>query len=134
MPRFGMFVVGLVVLALAVTACGDTPPPSTSAEESQAAESPAESQAAESTAPSEAPLGEGRLADVQDRGHAHLRRQRRAGRLQLPGRGTGENAGFDVDFCRAVAAAVLGDPDAVEFRALDADQRGPPSRPARSTC
>src|SRR5688500_9624166 len=25
-------------------------------------------------------------------------------------------SGFDVDYCRAVAAAVLGDPDAVEYR------------------
>ncbi len=34
-------------------------------------------------------------------------------------------SGFDADYCRAVAAAVLGDPDAVEFRALTADDRGP---------
>ena len=33
--------------------------------------------------------------------------------------------GFDADFCRAIAAAVLGDPEAVEFRALSTDQRGP---------
>ncbi len=35
----------------------------------------------------------------------------------------GEFEGFDIDFCRAVAAAVLGDPDAVEFRPLTAEQR-----------
>ena len=68
MPRFGMSVVGLVVLALAVTACGDTPPPSTSEEDRRRPRAPRESQAAESTAPSEAPLGDGRLADVQERG------------------------------------------------------------------
>jgi general L-amino acid transport system substrate-binding protein len=39
--------------------------------------------------------------------------------------GTGEWSGFDVDFCRALAAAVVGDPEAVEFRALSADDRGP---------
>ena len=33
--------------------------------------------------------------------------------------------GFDVDFCRAMAAAVLGDPDAVRFVALDNNQRLP---------
>ncbi|HSM43860.1 MAG TPA: amino acid ABC transporter substrate-binding protein, partial [Acidimicrobiia bacterium] len=37
----------------------------------------------------------------------------------LPGFGIvdedGEYSGFDVDFCRAVAAGVLGDADAVEF-------------------
>jgi general L-amino acid transport system substrate-binding protein len=35
----------------------------------------------------------------------------------------GEYEGFDIDYCRAVAAAVLGDANAVEFRALTADQR-----------
>src|SRR5690606_14759804 len=45
----------------------------------------------------------------------------------LPGFGTtndaGEFTGFDVDMCRAVAAAILGDADAVEFRALTAAER-----------
>ncbi|MCF6302127.1 MAG: transporter substrate-binding domain-containing protein, partial [Devosiaceae bacterium] len=31
--------------------------------------------------------------------------------------------GFDVDICRAVAAATLGDPDLVEFRLLSGDSR-----------
>lgn len=35
----------------------------------------------------------------------------------------GEYEGFDVDFCRAVAAAVLGDATKVEFKPLAADQR-----------
>ena len=35
----------------------------------------------------------------------------------------GEYTGFDVDFCRAIAAAVLGDPEAVEFTDLTADTR-----------
>lgn len=35
----------------------------------------------------------------------------------------GEFSGFDVDYCRAIAAAVLGDPDAVEFTPLTAQQR-----------
>ena len=37
----------------------------------------------------------------------------------------GNNAGFDVDLCRAVAAAVLGDANAVEFVPLTAADRGP---------
>lgn len=45
----------------------------------------------------------------------------------LPGFGivddAGEYSGFDVDFCRAVAAGVLGDPDAVEYVPLTADAR-----------
>ena len=35
----------------------------------------------------------------------------------------GEYTGFDVDFCRAIAAAVLDDPQAVEFVDLTADTR-----------
>jgi general L-amino acid transport system substrate-binding protein len=35
----------------------------------------------------------------------------------------GEFQGFDIDFCRAVAAAVLGDANAVDFRELTAEQR-----------
>jgi general L-amino acid transport system substrate-binding protein len=45
----------------------------------------------------------------------------------LPGFGVvddaGEYSGFDIDFCRAVAAGVLGDADAVEFVPLTADAR-----------
>jgi general L-amino acid transport system substrate-binding protein len=45
----------------------------------------------------------------------------------LPGFGfvdeAGEYSGFDVDFCRAIAAAVLGDAGAVEFRPLTAQER-----------
>ena len=37
----------------------------------------------------------------------------------------GNTVGFDVDLCRAVAAAVLGNPDAVEFRPTTAAERGP---------
>src|SRR5574341_769042 len=47
----------------------------------------------------------------------------------LPGFSTldaaGQNAGFDVDFCRAVAVAIFNDPNAVEFIPLTADQRLP---------
>ncbi|MFV1999389.1 MAG: amino acid ABC transporter substrate-binding protein [Acidimicrobiia bacterium] len=35
----------------------------------------------------------------------------------------GSTTGFDADYCRAVAAAVLGDASAVEFRALTAAER-----------
>lgn len=37
----------------------------------------------------------------------------------------GNNIGFDIDLCRAVAAAVLGDPDAIEVVPLSAADRGP---------
>ncbi|MGB0561628.1 MAG: amino acid ABC transporter substrate-binding protein [Spirulinaceae cyanobacterium] len=35
----------------------------------------------------------------------------------------GNYAGIDVDICKAVAAAVLGDPEAVEYRRLDSTER-----------
>ena len=37
----------------------------------------------------------------------------------------GNTVGFDVDLCRAVAAAALGNPNAVEFRPTTAAERGP---------
>lgn len=64
----------------------------------------------------------GRLAAVQERGTLIC-----GGNDALPGfgivDGAGEFAGFDIDFCRAVAAGVLGDANAVEFIALTADAR-----------
>ena len=39
--------------------------------------------------------------------------------------------GFDIDFCRALAAAVLGDGDAVRFVPLNAEQRLPALRDGR---
>jgi len=38
----------------------------------------------------------------------------------------GRWSGFDVDFCRAVAAAVLGDPNLIEFRSLRGETRFAP--------
>ncbi len=46
---------------------------------------------------------------------------------QLPGFSyvdqEGKWSGFDVDFCRALAAAIFGDPDKVEYRPLTAKER-----------
>lgn len=62
------------------------------------------------------------LATVQDRGNIIC-----AVNGQLPGFSfldpDGNYAGFDVDFCRALAAAVFGDPDAVEFRPTNTQER-----------
>jgi general L-amino acid transport system substrate-binding protein len=62
------------------------------------------------------------LAEVQSRGSV------RCGVNEaVPGFGflnpDGTRSGFDIDFCRAVAAAVLGDPEAVEYVPLTAQQR-----------
>lgn len=37
--------------------------------------------------------------------------------------GQGEPEGFDIDFCRAFAAAIIGDPEAIELVPIDADNR-----------
>jgi general L-amino acid transport system substrate-binding protein len=61
---------------------------------------------------------------VKDRGKVVC-----AGRTDLLGFGylddDGNNIGFDIDLCRAVAAAVLGDADAVEIVPIPASDRGP---------
>ncbi|MBW3592684.1 MAG: amino acid ABC transporter substrate-binding protein [Actinobacteria bacterium] len=67
--------------------------------------------------------GEGNvLASVQERGTLNC-----GVNDAVPGFGVateeGEYEGFDIDFCRVVAAAVLGDADAVEFMPLTAEQR-----------
>jgi general L-amino acid transport system substrate-binding protein len=66
--------------------------------------------------------GGGLLAEVQDRGTL------RCGvNESVPGFGlvdeAGDHAGFDVEFCKVVAAAVLGDSEAVEYTSLDAETR-----------
>ncbi len=66
--------------------------------------------------------GDGLLAEVQARGSV------RCGINEaVPGFGfleaDGTRSGFDIDFCRAVAAAIFGDPEAVEFVPLTAQQR-----------
>ena len=52
-----------------------------------------------------------------------------ASRNDVPGYGyldpSGNNQGFDIDLCRAVAAAVLGDPNKIEIRLISAAERGP---------
>jgi general L-amino acid transport system substrate-binding protein len=127
MTRSGMPVIALILLALVVTACGDQAPsgePSQDATESTPAG--ASTAPEESAAASEAPQqpSEGRLALVQERGELIC-----GVNGELPGFSVlddnGDMQGFDADFCRAVAAAVLGDATAVEFRTLSADQRGP---------
>ena len=66
--------------------------------------------------------GGGLLAEVQDRGTLNC-----GVNEGVPGFGVvddqGDFAGFDVEFCQVVATAVLGDPDAVEYTPLSADDR-----------
>lgn len=65
-----------------------------------------------------------RLQAIQERGRVVC-----ANNDSLAGFGflddAGNTTGFDVDLCRAVAAAVLGNANAVEFRPTTAAERGP---------
>ena len=84
-------------------------------------------QAAEPEEPAammEAEDSSSRLETVKARGNVIC-----ASNNSLPGFGAidadGNTAGFDIDLCRAVAAAVLGNANAVEFRPTVAAERGP---------
>ena len=71
-----------------------------------------------------AQTGEGLLATVQDRGELIC-----GVNDAVPGFGfvesDGTNSGFDVDYCKAIALAVLGDAEAVQYVPLTADARLP---------
>ncbi len=71
-----------------------------------------------------APAVSSRLETVRSRGRLVC-----ASLNDTPGFGyvdeSGNSVGFDIDLCRAVAAGVLGDPDAVEIRLITAAERGP---------
>ncbi len=135
MKRYIKFVAGAMMLAgiVAAMACtGDEPtapapvaePTAPAAATAMPAEpTPTEAMAAE---PTEAmPMQAGnRLQTVMDRGHVIC-----ASRNDVPGYGfldaSGANVGFDIDLCRALAAAVLNDPSAIEIRLITAAERGP---------
>lgn len=101
----------LIVASFVLTACGATTTDSTSSDSAAVEVS--------------APAGGNEIFDrVIARGSLIC-----GGRTDLAGFGyldeNGRNSGFDADLCRAVAAAVLGDADAVEFVPLTAADRGP---------
>jgi general L-amino acid transport system substrate-binding protein len=134
--RWTIFVIGMVIGWLVLAACAaatETAPAveEPAVEEAAAEEPAAEEAAAEEPAAEEAAAEEpavqaegGTLAEVQARGVLKC-----GVNAELPGFGVidadGNNQGFDVDFCKAIAAAVLGDASAVEYIPLNADQRLP---------
>ena len=143
MSRFTKYLAGgaVILLLVAALACRSEPEPvptaapaqPTAAAMQQEPTAMVEPTAAmmEATSPPAAPTEamavgaqEGRLAAVKSRGQLVC-----ASNNSLAGFGyvddAGNTVGFDIDLCRAVAAAVLGDADAVEYRPTTAAERGP---------
>ena len=140
MNRYFKYISGaaLLVVVFAAFACNDEESPAPtpggveptaamqSTEPAMTATEPAEATAMPggSEATSGNNQGTSRLATVQDRGTVIC-----ASNNGLAGFGfiddNGNTRGFDIDLCRAVAAAVLGDANAVEFRPTTASERGP---------
>jgi general L-amino acid transport system substrate-binding protein len=109
------FVGLLAAVSLVVAACSD--------DDSDGAEADAEEEAAaEEEAPTATDDDAGLLDEVRDRGTL------RCGVNEtVPGFGLiddeGNYTGFDIEFCKVVAAAVLGDAEAVEYTSLDTETR-----------
>ena len=115
-------IVGLALLLAVGIACGDG---LTEEDVETRAQELADQMVAEMDPGDAAPVvSDERLAAIQDRGKVIC-----ASRNDVPGYGSldasGNNVGFDIDLCRAVAAAVLGDPNAIEIRLITAAERGP---------
>jgi len=107
--RVGRLVALVAVLALAAAACSDDD----SGDDDEDA-APEETNGGGGG-------GDGVVADIQERGTLNC-----GINDSVPGFGfeTDEGfAGFDIDYCQAVAAAVLGDPEAVEYLPLTPEQR-----------
>ena len=103
--RYGLVVPSILILLLMlVVACG--------------------SDGGDADHTSTAPATSDRLQVGKDRGNLIC-----ASRNDVPGYGSldasGNNVGFDIDLCRAVATAVLGDSSAIEVRYISASERGP---------
>ena len=124
----------LLSLAIFATACGSGTPQTVEVTRVvevtkvvvATAAAPAATVAPAATAAAPAPAGFGET----------LKKVKARGKLvcgvndQVPGfgfldKGTGAFTGFDVDFCKALAAAVFGDATKVEYRAVTAAQRFP---------
>ena len=129
-PKYFVVLVTMLVLASLLAACGPQPTPCPPCPECpEAAECPPcpEAECPECPecpeVPAAAAVGE-RFQLIKDRGYLIC-----GCNQELPGFGyinpEGEFAGFDVDFCKAIAAAVFGDATAVEYRPLVAAERLP---------
>jgi general L-amino acid transport system substrate-binding protein len=113
----------LILLAIGLALAGCTPAADTTTTEGGTGTTgvPGTTAAPGVTQPAPTPSG-GLLGAVQARGSLLC-----GVNEAVPGFGflnpDGTRSGFDIDYCRAVAAAVFGDPEAVEYVPLTAQQR-----------
>jgi general L-amino acid transport system substrate-binding protein len=131
MKALTLALTALLVVAMGVSGCSPATPAPTvpAAQPTAAAAQPTKPPAAPAPttaapAPAPAPVG-GRLALVKSRGKLICGINNAQPGFGFLDKDSGQLVGFDIDFCRAVAAAVLGDAKAVEFRPLNTAQRGP---------
>ncbi|HSM54947.1 MAG TPA: amino acid ABC transporter substrate-binding protein [Candidatus Sulfomarinibacteraceae bacterium] len=136
LKRFTLITLMLVALTVALVACGgdETPEEVPTEAVSEAPETDTEETEAEVEETEEMTEEESQEAQEQVTGSIMDRVQSRGrlvcgARTDLAGFGylddQGNNIGFDIDLCRAVAAAIFNDPDAVEIVPLTAADRGP---------
>lgn len=112
----------LVIFSFAIAACGGAQPP-TGGEPVVVKETVVVTVEVPAEAAVVAPTGYGvTLETVKARGNLIC-----GVNAQVPGFGyvgaDGSYSGFDVDYCRALAAAIFGDPGKVEFRPVTAAER-----------
>jgi general L-amino acid transport system substrate-binding protein len=124
MHRSTFTIVCCAMLALLVAACAPAAAPAPAA--------PPAVQTVVVTAPPGAPQVEVQVAQAPGFGDTLKAVQARGNLIcgvngQLPGFSfldpSGDMKGFDADFCRAIAAAVFGDPTKVEYRPLTTQER-----------
>jgi general L-amino acid transport system substrate-binding protein len=112
--RARRLIIAVLALALVGTACSDDD------DEPEGGEDTVEETGGEGDG--EGDDDGGLLAEVRDRGTLNC-----GVNDAVPGFGVvdeaGDYTGFDIDFCKVIAAAVLGDAEAVEYMALTAEQR-----------
>lgn len=121
--RFRFFFVGVLALSLLLAACQPAEPVIVTQEVVRTQEvQVVTTQEVQVQVPVSFVMESARLQAIKDRG------QLRCGvNSGVQGFGyldeTGQFVGFDVDFCKAIAAAIFGDPTAVEYRPLTAAER-----------
>lgn len=113
----------LIVLSLALSACGGPAAPADNGQPAAQETAPAQPATSDDDSAAAAPSGYGStLKTVKARGHLIC-----GVNAQVPGFGyvdsDGNFSGFDVDYCRALAAAIFGDTSKIEYRAVTASER-----------